>query len=647
MNLVGRISMAPLLLALLGNAPPEGVATEQTAAANQSVAGALPLSDQRDFEDARRGLLAQLDADILNPDGSLAWSVNGFDFLKGDVPDTVNPSLWRQSQLTAIHGLFEVVPGIYQLRGYDLSVMTLIAGKSGWIVIDPMLTPEPARAGLELANRTLGEKPVVAVLYTHSHGDHFGGVLGVTSAEDLRSGKVAIYAPHGFTAETVGESVLAGTAMGRRAQYQFGSKLPTGPEGVVGVGLGPKLSVGSIGLLPPTRELGTEPETIEIDGVTFDFLDAGGTEAPSEFIFYLPQYRALHTAEVATRNFHNVLTPRGALVRDSLKWSKTIDQILVRFGERSDFLLASHHWPAWGNDDVRAKLRNQRDTYRFTHDQTLRLANQGFTMDEIAEQIGEPDFSKSDFGTRGYYGTFEHNSKAVYQRYFGWWNAVPADYDALPKVEEAVKWIAALGGGDAALEQGRKAFADGEYRWAATLLQMLVFAEPANDQARQWLASTYEQLGFQAEGGTWRNIYLSAAQDLREPSDEQELSTTSTELLAALPTIDLFDAMASRFNPAKMQGERGLVLFNFPDIGEQILVDVRKSVMFPRIGGAADPAATLTIDRSDFNRLLAEEVALPDLIAGGKTSIEGNAGAIIAMFGALDKPDPLFEIVEP
>jgi len=641
------LALLPILTLLAANAPPVGEATEATSAHNAQVAERLPLADQSDFEDARRGLLGQLEGDILNEDGSVAWSVEAFDFLDGDAPATTNPSLWRQSQLTAIHGLFEVIPGIYQLRGYDLAVMTLIAGESGWIVIDPLLSAAPARASLDLANRILGERPVVAVLYTHSHADHFGGVLGVTSADDLRSGKVSIYAPAGFTEETVGESVLAGTAMGRRAQYQFGAKLPTDPQGAIGVGLGPKLSTGSIGLLPPTRELSADGETLEIDGVSFEFLDAGGTEAPSEFVFYLPQFRALHTAEVATRNFHNVLTPRGALVRDTLKWSHSIDTILQRFGGRSDVLLASHHWPTWGTERVGQALRNQRDIYRFTHDQTLRLANQGRTMDEIAEEIGEPDFASSDFGARGYYGTFEHNSKAVYQRYFGWWNAVPADYNALPKVEESKRWITALGGGEAAVEQGKRAFEAGEYRWAARLLQTLVFAEPKNKNARDWLAATYEQLGFQSEGGTWRNIYLSAAQDLREPADTQALSTTSAELLAAIPTLDLFNALATRFNPKKMQGEEAVLQFRFPDTDEAITVELRKSVLFPRFGEANGATATLTLPRSDFNRLLAEQVTLFELIGAGSLSLEGDPRPLQAMFGALDRPDPLFEIVEP
>ncbi|NMW30696.1 MBL fold metallo-hydrolase [Altererythrobacter sp. RZ02] len=642
------LSAVPFVALILANtSPPVGVATDQTAQRNQAVAEALPIADQQDFEDARRGLLAQLETDILNEDGSVAWKIDEFDFLDGKAPPSANPSLWRQSQLAAIHGLFEVVPGVYQVRGYDLSVMTLIAGDSGWIVIDPLLSAAPARASLDLANKTLGEKPVVAVLFTHSHADHFGGVLGVTSREELQAGKVAIYAPYGFTKETVGESVLAGNAMSRRAQYQFGANVPSGAAGAVGVGLGPKLSAGSIGLLPPTRELSTDGETLDIDGITFEFVDAGQTEAPSEFVFYLPQFKAFHAAEVVTRVQHNILTPRGAIVRDSLQWSRKVDEFLSRFGDKSEVMLASHHWPTWGGDAVRDKLRNQRDAYRYIHDQTLRMANQGLTMDEIAEDIGEPDFAKTDFGVRGYYGTFEHNSKAVYQRYFGWWNAVPADYDPLPKVEEAAKWISALGGAEAALTQGQKAFEAGDYRWGARLLQTLVFAEPDNTDAKMWLASTYEQLGYQAEGGTWRNIYLSAALELRTPKENDSVNTVTASVLAALPTLDLFDALAARFNPAKMQGEGGILAFNFPDTEEEISVDLRQSVMFPRVGSADAPVVTLSIQRSDMNRLLAQETTLPELLGSGAATFEGDVTALGRMFGALDSQVPYFEIVTP
>ncbi|MGB5723416.1 MAG: MBL fold metallo-hydrolase, partial [Parasphingorhabdus sp.] len=396
----------PLLLA---NSPPEGTATEATRTANAEVAASLPIADQTDFENAKRGFLAEITEDkILNEDGSVAWDSRQFDFIAGAAPDTVNPSLWRQAKLNSIHGLFEVVPGIYQIRGYDLAQMTLIAGKSGWIVVDPLTTPAPAKAGLALANKTLGNRPVVAVIFTHSHGDHFGGVAGVASPEDIRAGKVQVIAPHGFLAEAIGESVIAGTAMNRRVQFQFGTALPAGKTGHVGGGLGQKISSGDVALIPPTRSISKDGETLLVDGISFDFMDAGETEAPAELVFYLPQFNALHTAEVATRTFHNVLTPRGALVRDTLKWSKVIDAMLDRYGSKSDVMLASHHWPTWGSGNVRTALKNQRGIYRYVHDQTMRQANQGATMDEIAENIGEPDFAKTDFGVRDYYGTLNH-----------------------------------------------------------------------------------------------------------------------------------------------------------------------------------------------------------------------------------------------
>jgi linear primary-alkylsulfatase len=335
------------------------------------------------------------------------------------------------------------------------------------------------------------------------------------------------------------------------------------------------------------------------------------------------------------------------LVRDSLKWSRTIDDILVQFGAKSSVMLASHHWPIWGKHKVQEALRNQRDTYRFTHDQTLRLANQGATMDEIANAIGEPDFAARDFGTRGYYGTYEHNSRAVYQRYFGWWNAVPADYDPLPKAEEAAKWIEALGGAEAALEKGKSAFEAGDYRWGARLLQTLVFAQPENEAARQWLAATYEQLGFQSEGGTWRNIYLSAADELRSPRENADITTATAGVLAAVPTLDLFDALATRFNPAKMQGEPAVLQFTFPDTEESINVDMRPSIMYPRAGMADNAVAALTLARSDFNLLLAQEVDIQSLIASGAAKIEGNPLALLTLFQSLDQPDPQFDIVAP
>lgn len=636
-------------VATSGYQPPSGIAMPATRAANAEVAARLPLENQRDFDNANRGFLAKIEEpQILNEDGSVAWEVGQFDFVKDAAPDTVNPSLWRQSKLNSIHGLFEVTTGIYQIRGYDLAQMTLIAGTTGWIVVDPLTTPAPARAGLALANATLGERPVQAVIFTHSHGDHFGGVSGVLDAADQRMRNVPIIAPHGFLRESIGENVLAGTAMNRRVQFQFGTNLPAGPAGHVGTGLGQFLSTGDLALYPPTKVIPKEGETMEIDGITFEFMDASETEAPAELVFYLPSFKALHGAEVVTRNFHNVLTPRGALVRDTLKWSKIIDDMLARYGDKSDVLLASHHWPTWGAENVELALRNQRGLYRYVHDQTLRQANQGATMHEIAENIGEPDFAATDFGVRGYYGTFNHNSKAVYQRYFGWWDGVPATYHQLPPAEESRKYVAAMGGPVKALNVGQTAFNSGDFRWAATVFNHLVFANPGDSVAKQWLASAYEQLGFQAEAGTWRNIYLTGAKELREGNIRGEgVATTNARVLNSIPAIDLFDAMAARFNPAKMRGAGGVIQFTFPDRGEAVSVDLGSSVMFPRDGSRELSSTQVTVSRSNFTRILMREVQASDLIVSGEMRVLGNVILMAQMFGALDPVDPQFDIVTP
>lgn len=629
--------------------PPEGVATNATRAANAAVTARLPLDNQLDFSNANRGFLAKIeDAQILNEDGSVAWEVGQFDFVKDSAPDTVNPSLWRQSKLNSIHGLFEVTKGIYQIRGYDLAQMTLIQGTTGWIIVDPLTTPAPARAGLALANATLGERPVQAVIFTHSHGDHFGGVSGVLTPADQRLRQVPIVAPHGFLRESIGENVLAGTAMNRRVQFQFGTNLPAGTTGHVGTGLGQVLSRGDLSLMPPTKTIGKEGETIELDGIRFEFMDASETEAPAELVFYLPTFKALHGAEVVTRNFHNVLTPRGALVRDTLKWSKIIDDMLVRYGDKSEVLLASHHWPTWGAENVEVALKNQRGLYRYVHDQTLRQANQGATMHEIAENIGEPDFALTDFGVRGYYGTLNHNSKAVYQRYFGWWDGVPAHYHSLPPAEESQKYVAAMGGTFKALAVGRAAFNSGDFRWAATVFNHMVFANPADELARKWLASSYEQLGFQAEAGTWRNIYLSGAKELREGNERGDVVATSNErVLNSIPAIDLFDAMAARFNPARMSGAGGVIQFSFPDRGESVSVDLGSSVMFPRAGTRELSSTQVTISRTNFTRILMRQVQPQDLIVSGEMRVLGNVVLMARMFGALDPVDPQFNIVTP
>ena len=639
---------APSAAAIEAGLPALGTATEATKQANAALAARLDLAQGADGEDARRDRLAFIEEEaILNADGDIVWAIPQFDFLEADAPETVNPSLWRQSQLAAHHGLFKVADGIYQVRGYDLSVMSIIEGDSGWIIVDPLTATETAAASLKLVNDTLGERPVTGVLYTHSHADHFGGARGVISDEDVAAG-VPVLAPIGFSESAVSENLIAGNQMSRRATLMFGNTLPRSTTAHVGSGLGPGLPNGTISLILPTEEIEGRGTVRVIDGVTFEFIDAAGTEAPAEFMFYLPEKRALCTAEVATATFHNVLTPRGAKVRDALKWSRAIDYVLAEYGTRSDVVFASHHWPTWGQESVADFLRSQRDIYRYVHDQTLRNANAGATMIEAAEAVEEPDFQAGDFTTRGYYGTLNHNAKAVYQHYFGWWGGVPADYHRLPHETTAPRYVDAMGGAAAVLEIGQQAFASGDYRWAAEVFNHLVFAEPDNQEARDWLSATYEQLGFQAESGAWRSYYLTGAAELRRGvPDIGNPQLGNPDFLKAVPSLDLFDALAARFNPAKMDRDPFTVVFEFPDSGETVSLLVGTSVLVPRDGATDDPTATVTIDRFDLDRLILGEAAPLGLITSGKMKISGSRGAVSAMFDALDQPDFWFNTVTP
>lgn len=638
----------PSAAAIEAGLPAPGTATAFTRQANADLAARLDLSHGTDGEDARRDRLAYIeDAAILNADGDVVWAIPQFEFLDDDAPETVNPSLWRQSQLAAHHGLFKVADGIYQVRGYDLSVMSVIEGDTGWILVDPLTATETAAASLKLVNDTLGERPVTGVLYTHSHADHFGGARGVISDAEVAAG-VPILAPFGFSESAVSENLIAGNQMSRRATLMFGNTLPRGSTAHVGSGLGPGLPNGTVSLLLPTEEIEGRGTVRVIDGVTFEFIDAAGTEAPAEFMFYLPEKRALCTAEVATATFHNVLTPRGAKVRDALKWSRVIDYVLAEYGDRSDVVFASHHWPTWGEENVADFLASQRDIYRYVHDQTLRNANAGATMVEAAEAVEEPSFQGADFTTRGYYGTLNHNAKAVYQHYFGWWGGVPAEYNRLPHAVTAARYVEAMGGAERVLEIGQTAFESGDYRWAAEVFNHLVFADPDNQEGRDWLSATYEQLGFQAESGAWRSYYLTGAAELRRGvPDVGNPNLGNADFLKAVPSLDLFDALAVRYNPAEMDRDPYVIVFNFPDRDETISLLVEEAVIVPRHGATEDAAATVTINRSDLDRLILGEAAPLGLITGGKMKISGKRSAVSAMFDALDQPDFWFNTVTP
>lgn len=634
----------------------QDAASEATRTAQAELAARLPLDDPRDEANATRGKLAEIPGGLITgTDGKLIWDRRPYAFLEARAaPDTVNPSLWRQARLNAVHGLFEVVPdNIWQLRGYDLSVMTVIRGKTGWIVVDPLLSEEAAAAAWKLFADTVeakeGKRPIRAVLFSHSHSDHFGGVGGIVTPEQVARDKIRIIAPHGFSEEATSENVLAGAAMGRRALYMFGAILPPGPTGQVDTGLGPKLSSGTIGYMEPTETVGARGGTLTIDGLAFDFLDAGGTEAPSEFVFYIPAYKALHTTEVVTHNLHNILTLRGAQVRDALRWSKVIDAMLLKWGGTAEIALASHHWPTWGADEVRALLANQRDAYRYVHDRTLFLANRGATLHELADATTEAPVQASDFSTRGYYGTLNHGMKAVYQRYFGWWDGNPANFNPLPPEQSAPKYVALAGGTDKLLAAGRAAIAAGEYRWAAELLNKLVFAEPDNRAARGALASAYDQLGYQAESGAWRNYYLAAAASLRGTTVEAATSNgQSRSFVSAIPTAVFFDALAARFDAAKGAALKGTFQFVLPDSKESVAVVVGGGVEFPRYG-VTDPAptATITIDRATLDNVMLGQAQFPALMQSGAIRIEGDRMAFLSWFALHPPADPRFNIIVP
>jgi alkyl sulfatase BDS1-like metallo-beta-lactamase superfamily hydrolase len=622
--------------------------TEITVRANQAVLSELPFDDDSDFAAASRGLLAQLpNTVILDEDGNEVWNLERFAFETGDSPDSVNPSLWRQAKLNLNHGLFEVMDGIYQVRGYDLANMTLIAGDSGWIVIDPLTTLETARAAMQLVESHFGKRPVQALIYTHSHIDHFGGARGVLTESDAERG-VPVIAPEGFVIEAVSENVLAGNAMTRRASYMFGFLLGRGPREHVDAGLGKASTPGTFGLVPPTRIISETVTEINVDGRRLQFQNTPGAEAPAEMMIYLPDLKALCGAENVSHVMHNIYTLRGAKVRDALLWSGYIQQTIDLFGD-AEVLFASHHWPTWGNDEIVEYLKLQRDVYKYIHDQTLRLANHGLGPEEIAEQIELPSTLARNFATRGYYGTLRHNAKAVYQHYMGWFDGNPANLNPLPPVESAERYVEYMGGPTAVIERARASYAKGEYRWVATVVNHVVFAEPDNDEARGLLADAYDQLGYQSESGPWRDFYLTGARELREGLGSFPLRAGGTAaVVASMPTGLFFDALAVRLIGPDADGVETVLNFVFTDIGETHVVELENAVLHHHEGEARDDAdATLRIKRTDWNRIVAGEVEMPELVMSGEVDVDGNPLKLIGFFALLDRFDPSYEIVRP
>src|SRR5882757_6149573 len=624
-------------------------AEPSTRAANEAFATSLPFSDRADFDDAMRGFIATLpDGVVAGPRGP-AFDTRPYAFLqKDEVPPTVNPSLWRQAQLDAINGLFKVTDRVYQVRGIDISNMTIIEGDSGLIVIDTLLSNETAKAALDLYLKNRPAKPVVAVIYTHSHIDHFGGAGGVISADDAASGKVKVLAPDRFMDYAVSENVIAGNAMRRRAQYMYGPSLPVSDRGQIDTGLGKALSKGTVSLIPPNDLIKQDTESRTIDGVEIEFHLVPGSAAPAEMIMYVPQFKLLNMAEDATHNMHNLYTIRGAEIRDGRLWSRYIGEAIERYGDKTEAVIAQHHWPVWGNGRIVAFLKKQRDLYKFIHDQSVRLLNHGLTSTEIAEQLKLPPSLAGDWASRGYYGTLSHNAKAVYQFYLGWYDANPADLNPLPRAEAARKQVEYMGGADAVLKRAREDFAAGQYRWVASVTSQLVFADPANREARDLGADALEQLGYQSEAATWRNAYLLGAAELRRGVPKAPPSTASAALLKGI-SIDLaFDVLGIRLNAARAEGKTIVINWTFSDLNQSYVMNLENSALTHVSSQPADNAdLSLTLTRATFDALTLKQRSFPDAVASGDISFRGNPLKLQELTDMLDQFTPDFEIVEP
>jgi len=623
-----------------------GPATAVTAARNRRLAQELP-DDAQDLVDARRGLIGSLDPPVVHTaDGRTAWDATPFAFLDGDAPATVNPSLWRQSRLTAIQGLFEVVPGVYQVRGLDLSNVSFLEGEHGVIVVDPLISAETAAVALALYRRHRGDRPVTGVIFTHSHVDHFGGVHGVLPPHGA-AGDPPVIAPAGFLAHATSENVVAGPAMTRRAVYMYGDVLPPGPRGQVGAGLGLATSRGTIGVVAPTVDVVTTGQEEVVDGLRLQFQLAPDSEAPAEMHVYVPERRALCIAENATHTLHNVLTLRGAPVRDARAWAGYLTEAIDRFGPQLEVVFASHHWPTWGRERAVAYLGLQRDLYAYLHDQTVRLMNRGLTGTEIAEVLTLPPALDRAWHARGYYGTVSHDVKAIYQRYLGWYDGVPARLWRHPPGEAARRYLDFMGGADAVVDKARASYEQGDYRWVVEVLDHVVFAVPDHAAGRALLADAYEQLGYGAESASWRDAYLTGAHELRHGVERAGATDAPLELLAELGVEELLDALAVRVDGPRCWDEHLAVDVVLPDRAETHHVTLRNGVLThtsaPR-PGTAD--VVVRVPSGQFVALVTGQLA-PDRLAAAGVVIEGDAAVLGRLLAVLETPPPDFAIVTP
>jgi len=624
-------------------------ATEATRRRIESAAERLPLHDTQDFDDASRGFVARTDQrQIRASDGRVVWDLDAYAFLDGPVPDTANPSLWRQGQLLIKDGLFEVVPGIYQVRGFDLSVMTVVEGDTGVIVIDPLTCRETAATAFALYQQHRGERSVRAMIYTHSHIDHFGGVKGIISQDDVDAGRVPVLAPEGFVGHAIAENVFAGTAMARRAAYMYAAAVEKGPAGQIGAGLGQTLPTGETTLIPPTVEITTTGQEHTLDGVRIVFQVTPGTEAPAEMNFYFPDHHALCAAENTSHTLHNILTLRGAVVRDAHAWAHYLTETIDLWGAELEVVFASHHWPTWGREQGVEFLAMQRDMYLYLHDQTLRLMNQGYVGAEIAEMLEMPPALEAAWHTHGYYGSVSHNVKAVYQRYLGWYDGNPANLWPHPPVEAAGRYVEAMGGADAAVNLARRAFADGDYRWTAEVCKHILFADDTNAEARALLADTLEQLGYGAENGTWRSAFLAGAKELRDGNFGSPSTAASADLIGALTVPQVFDSIAIRIDGPKAWDLQLQISWVITDTGTTHLTELRNGTLNHRTLATPVPGTTtFTLTRPVLIGLITGSIDLVEALGDGTVTVDGDPAILASLVGVVAPVDPDFAVVTP
>jgi len=630
---------------------PSKPATAATKAANEAVLKALPFNDKEDFANAQRGFIGKPDTlTIKNAKGDVVWDLEAYKkyiSLDKPAPDTVNPSLWRNAQLNMQYGLFKVSDRIFQVRGYDITNITFVQGKTGWIVFDPLLSAETSNAAFELVTQHLGKKPIIAVVYSHSHADHYGGVRGIIDDKDVKAKKVKIIAPEHFSEHAISENVIAGNVMSRRAIYMYGAMLPRNPQGGVNGGLGQTTSTGNATLILPTDIIKKTGQEMTVDGVKMVFQMTPGTEAPAEMNTYFPELKALWTAENATNTMHNILTLRGAQVRDALKWAGYLNETIALYGDKVEVKFQSHHWPMWENTKIVEYIKKQRDLYKYIHDQSVNLMNKGFTGSEIAEMIKLPPELDQQWYNRGYYGTLRHNSRAVYQRYMGWYDGNPSSLDNLPPEMAAKKYVEYMGGEAEIMKKSRADFDKGEYRWVAEAMKHVVFANPGSTEAKNLLADTYEQLGYQAESGPWRSVYLQGAFELRNGVPKAGgINAASPDTIKAMPPEMLFDYLAVRLNGPKAAGKKIGMNIDFTDLKKQYGLVVENAVL-NHGKPLAKPDVKLTLTKATLDAIQLKETTLEAAITKGDLKIDGKREAFTEFMGLMDTFPFWFNIVTP